>query len=294
MLDVVTFTCPFLDGPAPLAFAHRGAAVDGLENSMAAFGRAVDLGYRYLETDVRVTRDGVPVVFHDATLDRVTDGRGRVADLTWAQLAGVRIGGREPVPLLEDVLGCWPAVRLNLDVKSTAGIGPLAAALRRTGAVDRVCVGAFSDARLRRIRAAVGPRLATNQGPRAVLALRLAALRSPAAATTPSRRRPAPTPPGLPGGPGRIRWPGHRGAVGAVCVQVPPRLGPVTVLDRRFLDEAHRRGLQVHAWTINSPAEMRRLLDLGVDGIMTDRAGDLRDILLARGQWPTPTPDLPR
>ena len=266
----MTTAFPFLDGPGPLAFAHRGAAPDGLENTMAAFGRVVALGYRYLETDVRVTRDGVPVAFHDARLDRVTDRRGPVADLTWAQLAGVRIGGREPVPLLEDLLGAWPQVRINLDVKTAAGIGPLAAALRRTGAVDRVCVGAFSDARLVRIRRVVGPRLATSLGPRAALALWLAALRP------------------CPAGSRRARCGGRRRPPAVACVQVPPRIGAVTVLDRRFLDEAHRRGLQVHAWTINSPAEMTRLLDLGVDGIMTDRAEDLRDILRARGQWPVP------
>jgi len=247
----------FLDSPTPIAFAHRGAAAGGLENSMAAFEAAVHTGYRYLETDVRVTRDGVVVAFHDATLDRVTDRSGRLASLPWREVSKARIGGREPIPLLEDVLAAWPDVRVNLDVKVTGAVGPLAGALRRAGAVDRVCVGAFSDARLALVRAAVGPRLATSLGPRAVLSLRLASLRGVRAA-----------------GPSAVP-----------CVQVPPRVGTLVVVDRRFVAAAHDRGQQVHAWTINGRAEMIRLLDLGVDGIMTDRAELLRDVLAGRGQW---------
>jgi len=248
----------FLDGPTPLAIAHRGVAPDGVENSMVAFERAVRLGYRYLETDVRISRDGVLVAFHDPTLRRTTGRRGYVAALPWAELARARIRGREPIPRLEDVLGAWPDLRIILDVKASAAVLPLADLLRRTGAVERVCVGAFSDTRLRRIRAAVGPRLATSMGPREVFRLRLASLR----ATGPDAR-----------------------CNGVPCVQVPPRLGAIAVLDGRFVTVAHRRGLQVHAWTINDRTEMARLLDLGVDGIMTDRAEVLRDVLRDRGQW---------
>ena len=248
---------PFLDAPTPIAFAHRGASV-GLENSMAAFESSVRLGYSYLETDVRATRDGVPVVFHDPTLTRVTGRPGRVAELTWTELSRVRIGGREPVPRLEELLDAWSDVRINLDVKTSAAIAPLAEALRRTASVDRVCVGAFSDTRLARIRALVGPRLCTSLGPRAALALRVASL-------VRSGRSVAPN--------------------GVPCAQVPSRAGRVVVLDRRFVAAAHRRGLQVHAWTINARREMVRLLDLGVDGIMTDRAELLREVLVERGLW---------
>jgi glycerophosphoryl diester phosphodiesterase len=139
----------------------------------------------------------------------------------------------------------------------SAAVEPLVDALRRTGTVERVCVGSFADTRLRRIRAAAGPALATSLGPREVLSLRAESLRA-------SRGRRVPDVP---------------------CVQVPPRLGPVAIVDERFVAAAHRRGLQVHTWTINDRAEMIRLLDLGVDGIMTDRADLLRDVLLDRGQW---------
>ena len=91
---------------------------------MAAFAAAVDLGYRYVETDVHATRDGVPVAFHDATLDRVTDGSGAIADLSWDQVRRARIAGVEPVPSLADLLGTWPDLRVNIDLKAASAIGP--------------------------------------------------------------------------------------------------------------------------------------------------------------------------
>jgi glycerophosphoryl diester phosphodiesterase len=243
----------FLDAPTPIAFAHRGFAPDGAENSMTAFQRAIDLGYRYLETDVRVTADGVALAFHDAKLDRVTDMRGQIARLPWSEVRRARIAGREPIPLLTDVLGAWPFARVNIDVKADIGIGPTADAIRRTGAVDRVCLGSFAGVRIRAMRHVLGPQLCTSLGPKDALALRLA--------------------------PGRSR------ATTALCAQVPSRVGRFLFVDARYVERAHLLGMQVHAWTVNKRAEMVRLLDLGVDGIMTDRCDVLRDLMIARGQW---------
>ncbi|HZC73438.1 MAG TPA: glycerophosphodiester phosphodiesterase family protein [Jatrophihabitans sp.] len=248
----------FLDAPPPIAFAHRGFAPDGAENSMAAFERAVRLGYRYLETDVRVTADGVALAFHDARLNRVTDRVGRVADLSWAEVQRARIGGREPIPLLTDLLAAWPDTRINLDVKSDQGVGPVVDAIRHTGSVERVCVGAFSTGRIEAVRQALGPRLCTSLGPRAALRLKL------------PRRSP-----------GVI--------LSRCCAQVPARVGARIFTDARYIAAAHAIGAPVHVWTVNEVAEMTRLLDMGVDGIMTDRADVLRDLLAARGQWPART-----
>lgn len=245
----------FLAGPTPLAFAHRGFAPDGAENSMAAFERAVALGYTYLETDVRVTADGVALAFHDGTLDRVTDHTGRIDRLPWAVVREARIGGREPIPLLADLLAAWPDVRVNLDVKADRSIAPTVAAIRRTGTLERVCVGAFSTRRIAAIRRALGPRLCTSLGPRDALRLSLPAARA--------RRTP----------------------LAGRCAQVPARIGRHRFVDARYVAVAHHLGLQVHAWTVNEDTEMNRLLDLGVDGVMTDRADMLRDVLIARGQW---------
>jgi glycerophosphoryl diester phosphodiesterase len=248
---------PYLDAPLPLAFAHRGGAGAGDENTMAAFERAVGLGYRYVETDVHATSDGVPVVFHDATLDRLTGQPGRVGDLRWADLATVRVGGAAVIPRLEDILSTWPEVRFNVDVKVDAGVDPTLSALRRVDAWDRVLLASFSDARLARMRAAAGPGTASSLGMRGVARLRVAALT------------------GMP-----LRLP-----PGVVAAQVPVRYAGVRVLDRRFLRYTHRLGLQVHVWTIDDPAEMAELLDLGVDGIMTDHVDVLRDVYAHRGHW---------
>ncbi|MEU6808873.1 glycerophosphodiester phosphodiesterase [Streptomyces sp. NPDC046831] len=247
---------PYLDHPGPLPFAHRGGAADGLENTVAQFRRAVELGYRYLETDVHATADGRLAALHDATLDRVTDGAGRIADLPWAEVRQARVAGREPVPLFEELLETFPGVRWNVDVKAEAALLPLLELIERAGAWDRVCVGSFSEGRVVRAQRLAGPRLATSYGTRGVLGLRLRSWGLPAAL----RRS-------------------------AVAAQVPVSRSGVPVVDARFLRAAHARGLQVHVWTVNEPALMHRLLDLGVDGIMTDHIDTLRQVMEERGVW---------
>lgn len=248
----------YLDAPTPLAFAHRGGAAEGDENTAEAFSRAIDLGYRYVETDVHGTADGVAVVFHDPTLARLTGERGRISDLTWADLTSVRVGGAAAVPRLDDVLGSWPQVRFNIDVKADGGIAPTIHSMERTGAADRVLLASFSDTRLTRLRALAGPKVATSLGMRGVARLRLGSLTGRRLVLPPS----------------------------VVAAQVPVRYGRIPVVDRRFVAYAHRLGLQVHVWTIDESAEMHELLDLGVDGIMTDRVDVLREVYLSRGHWP--------
>ncbi|WSN38810.1 glycerophosphodiester phosphodiesterase [Streptomyces sp. NBC_01334] len=249
-------THPYLDHPGPIPFAHRGGAADGLENTTAQFRRAVEAGYRYIETDVHATRDGKLVAFHDATLDRMTDGAGRIADLLWSDIRHARVAGKEPVPLFEELLETFPEVRWNVDLKAEPALHPLLNLIARTGAWDRVCVGSFSEARVVRAQRLAGPRLATSYGTRGVLNLRLRSWGVPAAL----RRS-------------------------AVAAQVPESQSGIQVVDRRFVRAAHARGLQVHVWTINDPDRMHRLLDLGVDGIMTDHIDTLREVMEDRGVW---------
>jgi glycerophosphoryl diester phosphodiesterase len=248
----------FLDGPTPLAMAHRGGAIEHVENTMPAFEACVAMGYRYLETDVRGTADGVLVAFHDAVLERVTDATGRVDQLPWSELSSVRIGGRERIVRLEELLGAWPDVRFNLDIKAPGVVAPLVRMIRRLGVADRLCLASFSDARVAAVRRLLGPSMCTALGPRGVAALRLASYRPRAA--------------------GLARFP-------AGCAQVPLQLGGRALVDERFIAAAHARGLQVHVWTVDTPEEATALLDLGVDGIMTDRPAMLREVLEKRGQW---------
>ena len=156
----------FLDHPGPIPFAHRGGAEGPAgENTVSAFQIAVDSGYRYLETDVHATSDGVLLAFHDRRLQRVTDTKGRISMLTATEIARARIGD-EPIPTMADLLEAFPDARFNIDVKEPNAIEPLTSLLRRAGAVERVFVSSFSDTRLTAMRAAFGPELCTSAGPR--------------------------------------------------------------------------------------------------------------------------------
>ena len=259
-------THAYLSSPVPVALAHRGGWLTDdrgvrrteLENTAVAFQHAVDLGYTYLETDVHATSDGVLMAFHDDTLDRTTDRAGAISALPHREVARARVAGKEPVPALEDLLGSWPGARFNIDLKSDGAVLPLLDVLRRTGAWDRVCVGSFDQDRLNRARHLFGPRVATSCGPVDVARLRLASLSPllrPAASRVP------------------------------VCAQIPLSHNGFPLLSRDVIRTAHRLGMQVHVWTINTPEVMERLLDAGVDGIVTDNTTALRELLVRRGRW---------
>jgi glycerophosphoryl diester phosphodiesterase len=245
----------FLDHPGPIPYAHRGGALEGLENTMPAFEAAIALGYRYLETDARVTSDGVLVAFHDDDLSRTCDRAGLISELPWSEVQTARVDGKEPIPLMEDVLGTFPQARINLDAKSDRAVPPLIEAIRRTASVERVCVGAFSGKRLKEIRSTLGPTLCTSMGPLEVTRWMAASLL------------------------------GGRGTPSVPVAQVPCKQFGIPVVTGRSVRAADRRGIQVHVWTIDDQAEMESLLDLGVHGIMTDRPQVLKEVLQRRGQW---------
>jgi glycerophosphoryl diester phosphodiesterase len=245
----------FLEHPGVLAFAHRGGALEAPENTMKAFEYAVGLGYRYLETDAYATRDGVLISFHDDRLDRVTDAKGKIEALSWDEVARARIGGSEPIPLMEDLLTRWPDVRVNIDPKHDAAVAPLIALIKRLGIQDRVCIGSFSDKRIRQVVDAFDGLVCTSPGPQGVMRLKAAS----------------------------VGWPAWRWRQG--CVQVPVSANGVTIVNRRFIEAAERRGLQVHVWTIDDESEMDRLVDLGVHGLMTDSPSILKKVLTQKGLW---------
>lgn len=245
----------YLDYPRPLAFAHRGGAAHHPENTWPAFEFSASLGYAYLETDARTTADGKLVAFHDATLDRVTGVRGEVSAMTYAQLSAVRVAGREPIPLIEDLLGSLPGLRFNIDLKDSRTIGPLVSVLQRTGAWDRVCVTSFSAQRLLAARRQLDLPVCLAVTPAAIAAVRYL------------------------GYPGRLIA-ARLARSGAQCAQVP-----AMIATREFIRRSHELGLQVHVWTLNTRAGIERALDMGADGVMTDEVVLARDILAERGQW---------
>jgi len=259
---------PFLAGARPLAFAHRGGGKLWPENTMVAFQGAVQLGCRYLETDLRTTRDGVIVTIHDETVDRISDGSGPVHALTLAELkrldAGYRFspdGGQTfpfrgkgvAVPTLAEVTEAFPDIFLNLDIKQKEP--PMVEALvtftEEEGAHDRILVGSFHDRMLKEFRRRTGGRVATSAASREA---RLFWLASRLGLT-------------------RFLRPPYD------ALQVPARQGSLSVVDHRFVQAAHRLGIQVHVWTVDESEEMHRLLNLGVDGLMSDRPDLLLDVL---------------
>lgn len=248
--------------PELIAMAHRGGAehpeLRGLENTAVAFRHAVGLGYHYLETDVHVTAAGELVAFHDDVLDRVTDGAGRVARAGEEAIASARIAGVHPIPRLADLLEEFPDCRFNIDLKAGGAAAALAELLRRTRAEDRVCVGSFGYRRLSEFRKLTGGRVATSAAPAEVAAF--VALPSGSLARMVTRNR-------------------------VQVLQVPHRQRGVPVVTAALVRKAHAAGAHVHVWTIDDPAEMVELIDLGVDGLITDRTDLLKDVLVERGLW---------
>ncbi len=242
---------PFLDHPHPIAMAHRGGAGDWPENTMPAFAGAVAMGFRYLETDVQATADGVLVAFHDDDLLRTCGRAGHISKLPWREVSSAQVDGREPIPLMADLLEAFPDARFNIDCKTDAAMGPLIEVLRGHDALDRICIGSFSHRRLVKLRRELGSRLCSSMSPIEVASWRA----------------------------GRV--PRH-----VPVAQVPVRIGTrVRVVTRWTVDLAHRHDTQVHVWTIDDAEEMLRLLELGVDCIMTDRPSVLKQVLQQRGEW---------
>lgn len=245
----------YLDHEGPLAFAHRGGAAHHPENSWPAFEYSASLGYAYLETDTRSTSDGHLVAFHDATLDRVTGRAGAVSKMTYKDVSAARVGGTEPIPLLEDLLGTFREHRFNIDLKDTGTVGPLAGVLRRTAAWDRVCISSVSGKRLLSAQRGLDRPVCLSVTPTAFVGVRYAGPPGKALAARLARS-------------------------GAQCAQVP-----AWVATREFIRRVHDLGLAVHVWTLNTREKIERALDLGADGVMTDDVALLRAILIERGQW---------
>ncbi len=256
---------PYLDAEYPLRFAHRGSRVLWPENTAEAFQGAVDLGYTYIETDVRITGDGVVVVFHDATLERTTNGAGAVNMWDFADLqrldaawwfnepddyplrgSGVRIRS------LDEVFATWPEARFNIDLKGPGMEWEVADVIKRHGREETTLIASFVDRRIARFRRITGGAVAVSAGPSAA-----AAMYSASRVGRTVRRR-----------------------VAAYQIPFDYRSYPV---DKKLVDAVHRAGAQVHTWTVNDPADMHRMLDLGVDGIVSDRPDLLNEVMRERG-----------
>ncbi|WP_350349921.1 glycerophosphodiester phosphodiesterase family protein [Agromyces sp. G08B096] len=246
----------YFEPASPRVLAHRGLALEAPENTLPAFEAARAVGAEYVETDVHLSRDGVAAIAHDPTLARVAGDEVPVSALTMDELRAVDLGAGAGFATLEEALDAFPTLRFNIDVKVEAAVEATVAAVRRTGSAGRVLLTSFSDRRRRRLATAV-PGVATSAGRGGVVRAVFAA---------PLGRKGAMV----------------RALAGAQALQVPERAGALRVVTPPLIALAHAAGAEVHVWTVNDPDDMRRLLALGVDGLVTDRADLALPLIRAR------------
>lgn len=249
----------FLAGPRPRRIAHRGLALDGAENTLRAFEDAIAAGADMLETDTRATAEGLALAFHDPDLLRVSRDPRRIDQLTDAQAHAIRVEGSEPLAALEDVLGTFTDIPVNIDVKAASAIAPAVRAITRTASAGRICLAGFDDAvtaqAVRQVREATGITPVRSPSRRVIAVfLGLVATGAPDALVQ------------------RLLAP-----YGAL--QVPAAHRGVPVVTPRSVAAAHRSGCEVHVWTIDEIPAMKDLLVMGVDGIITNRVDRLGDLL---------------
>ncbi|MBJ3762866.1 hypothetical protein ILP92_08925 [Maribius pontilimi] len=244
----------YLDAPGPIAFAHRGAAEGCAENSIEAVERAAAMGFTHLETDIQSTSDRVAVLFHDDRTDRLLGRRGTISDLSWDELSRMELSGGGRVARLDEVLGSFPRLKLNLDAKTDDAVRPIGDAVLAANAVDRICAASFRSSRTYALRLRLGDDLCWSPAMGGVSAVYLAS----------HLHLPARFPP---------------------CLQVPTHWKGIPVVTPNLVRVADKKGCQIHVWTIDEAAQMEALLDMGVHGLMTDRPQVLRDVMRARGHW---------
>ncbi len=251
----MAFKHPYLADQDFICFAHRGGGAEQRENSSSAFSAAVAMGYRYIETDVQATADGTLIVFHDDTLDRTTDGSGTISALPYSAVREALIGGVEPIMTLEQALEEYPEVCFNVDIKTEKALAPTLDLLARMKCFERICLASFSDNRLARVRQHLGPKVCTSAGPKGVFALKLS-----------SWGAPLPTP-------------------AVHCAQVPIAEYGITIVTSGFIKHCNNMDIAVHVWTIDNEDEMRRLIRLGVNGLISDRPTLLKQVAMEEGVW---------
>lgn len=239
---VVTYFSP----PPPRILAHRGLAIHAPENTLLAFRRATSIGVTHLETDVHASADGVAVISHDHDLRRVAGRAARVDQLTMAELRHIDLGHGQGFVSLKEALDAFPQARFNIDLKSADAVVPATQAIREAGALHRVLITSFNDRR-RLAGVRLLPGVATSASAW-TFALALVAAKL------------------------RFGFLLRRSLTGIQAVQVPPSIYGFGIVTPGVIRMLHAARVEVHVWTINDPAEMSRLLDIGVDGLVTDRA----------------------
>ncbi|MDC0474600.1 glycerophosphodiester phosphodiesterase family protein [Hyphomicrobiales bacterium] len=238
-----------------LAFAHRGGNEFAPENSFRAFKSAVDIGYKYLETDVHLTKDGFLIAFHDDTLDRVTDKSGLIRDLTLSEIKKAKIAGTDEIPLLSELLNSFTDCFFNIDCKVDETVQPLINLINNKDFINRVCVGSFSQKRINFIRKSLGKEVKTSMGPAEVILSKFLSYTSL----------------------------GYN--FKSSYTSIPIRRYGINLLDERNINYLKSNNQKVIAWTINDEDQMKMLINIGIDGIMTDNLTLLKKVLIEESLW---------
>ena len=238
-----------------LAFAHRGGNEFAPENSFRAFKSAVDIGYKYLETDVHLTKDGFLIAFHDDTLDRVTDKSGLIRDLTLSEIKKAKIAGTDEIPLLSELLNSFTDCFFNIDCKVDETVQPLINLINNKDFINRVCIGSFSQKRINFIRKSLGKEVKTSMGPAEVILSKFLSYTSL----------------------------GYN--FKSSYTSIPIRRYGIDLLDERNINYLKSNNQKVIAWTINDEDQMKMLINIGIDGIMTDNLTLLKKVLIEESLW---------
>lgn len=239
---------PYLDVPGVAISAHRGGSIEAPENTIESFEYSIELGSSYIETDVQLSSNGIPYIFHDNDLKRLFGKNIIFNSLHSDQIDELILFDKYKIPTLESTLQKFPDTLFQIDVKTDEVVLPTMEVIKKTNSTDKVCIASFSSKRLKQVHN-LYPEICLSMGPFEVMKLLLASF-------------------GL-----------YRKKVPGNCLQIPIYQYGIKLVTKRFINYIHSIGLKIHVWTINDEDTMQRLIDLGVDGIITDRPKTLKDLL---------------
>ena len=236
--------------------AHRGASLLASENSFESFRKAFDLGYRVIETDIHSSKDGTAYIFHDITLERLTGENLKISDLKDVDIDSLKINNSSVIPRLSNVFEEFPEGLFNLDAKTWKSTMPIVETIKNMGCRSRVCIGSFNDWRINAIIKELGLETCHSMGTSNVIKFYLGAQL------------------------------GTEQHFTSQCIQLPIKMFGISLTTRQVLSYARKLGIKIHFWTVNNPVVMQNLLELNVDGIMTDDCALLKTIMEEKHKWP--------
>ena len=239
---------PYLDVPGVAISAHRGGSIEAPENTIESFEYSIELGSSYIETDVQLSSNGIPYIFHDDDLKRLFGKNIIFNSLHSDEIDELILFDKYKIPTLESTLQKFPDTLFQIDVKTDEVVLPTMEVIKKTNSTDKVCIASFSSKRLKQVHK-LYPEICLSMGPFEVIKLLLASF-------------------GL-----------YRNKVPGNCLQIPIYQYGIKLVTKRFINYIHSIGLKIHVWTINDEDTMQKLIDLGVDGIITDRPKALKDLL---------------